>query len=181
MSQNITSAIFGGNVVLSRAGGATGNLSAVASTAAKTYTIQNVTYTVGGKLYYKATASGATTPTTDLNTGAAFKALGKNQACAYVWTLDASGNVGLAQGPLPVQAGTTGTVTNVDDSGNLSGALLFPSIPDTATPFAYMVVKTTSSYAGTGFIPGSSDNWNATGVTTTTADVFALPPSPQAS
>jgi len=179
MSTNLTSAAFGGNLVLSRAGGATANVSGITG-AATTYTIQNVTFALQGKLYYKATASGAATPTTDVLTGVAFKSLAKNQGDVFVWTLDASGNVGVAQGPLPVQAGTTGAVTNVDDSGNWTANPQFPAIPDTLTPIAYTVVRLTSSYAGTGFLFGGA-NWNTTGVNATTVDLFDLPASPQVS
>jgi len=100
MSYNINNAIFGGNVALSSAG-LTG-LSGAATTYSTGATA--VTYAIGGKLYSKAQVSGGTTPTTDVVTGATFKALGKNQGCVFVWTLDASGNYGVAQGPIPVQA-----------------------------------------------------------------------------
>lgn len=177
MTINANGGLVGGNVVLSRAGGATANLSGITG-AATTYTIQNVTYSVGGKLYYKGTASGAATPTTDVVTGKAFNAIQKNQGCVYVWTLDAAGNVGVAQGPLPVSPTTTGTQTNVDDSGNYTLLPQFPAIPDTLTPFAYSVVRTTSSYAGTGFLFGSA-NWNTAGVVATAVDLLVLPAVPQ--
>lgn len=179
MTMNATGGLVGGNAVLSRAGAATPNLSAVAATAAKTYTTQAMTFTNAGKLYYAAGAAGAVTPTTDGVTGAAFKAIQKNQGCVYVWALTAAGAVALVQGPIPVSPTSVSLQTNVDDSGNWSILPAFPGIPDTLTPFAYSVVRLASTYAGTGFIPGISDNWNATGVTTTQADVFTLPASPQ--
>ena len=178
MTMNATGGLVGGNVVLSRAGGATANISGITG-GATTYTIQNVTYALNAKLYYKATASGATTPTTDVVTGVAFKPVLRNQGCMFVWTLDASGTVGVAQGQLPVSPTTTGTQTNVDDSGNYTAYLpQFPAIPDTLTPIAYTVVKLTSSASVNGFLFGTG-NWNATGVTATTVDLFDLPSAPQ--
>lgn len=179
MTQNATGGLAGGNVVTSRAGGATANLSGVAATAAKTYTTQNITYAQSGKLLYVAGASGAAVPTTDAATAAAFKPLQKNQGCTYVWVLNAAGTVGLIQGPLPVSPASVSLQTNVDDNGNWSLLPQFPAIPDTWTPFAYSVVRLTSAYTGTGFIPGISDNWNATGVVTTQQDLFSTPTSPQ--
>ncbi|MBV8666738.1 MAG: hypothetical protein JO269_09660 [Burkholderiaceae bacterium] len=170
------------NAVFSRAGGATANLTGVAATAAKTYTTQNLTYCNQGKQYYVAGAAGATTPTTDAVTGKAFKALQISQGCCYVWTVNAAGTVGLAQGPLPPSLPSGAIGTNIDSNGNFTAPPQFPSLPDSLTPFAYTVVTIGSTYAGTGFIPGSSDNWNATGVTSTQQDVgLGLPQVPQTS
>lgn len=166
------------NVVLSRAGGATANLSGTTG-GAKTYTTQNLTYMNQGKLYYVAGASGATTPTTDAVTTAAFKPLAIGQGCIYVWTVNAAGTVGLVQGPLPPSLPSGAIGKNLDSSGNFTAPPQFPSLPDSLTPFAYSVVAVGSTYAGTGFIPGSSDNWNATGLTTTAQDVAVLPQQPQ--
>lgn len=166
------------NQVFSRAGGATANLTGTTG-AAKTYTTQNLTYSVKGKMYYVAGAAGATTPTTDAVTGVAFKPLSIGQGCAYVWTVNAAGTVGLVQGPLPPSLPSGAIGTNVDASGNFIVPPQFPMLPDTLTPFAYSVVAVGSTYAGTGFIPGSSDNWNATGLTTTAQDVAMLPQTPQ--
>ncbi|MBV8049122.1 MAG: hypothetical protein JO171_18385 [Paludibacterium sp.] len=169
------------NAVFSRAGGATANLTGVAATAAKTYTTQNMTYSNQGKLGYIAGAAGATTPTTDAVTGKAFKPLLIGQGCCYVWVISA-GAVGLVQGPVPPSLPSGSIGTNVDSNGNFTAPPQFPGLPDSMTPFAYSVVTIGSTYAGTGFIPGSSDNWNATGVTTTQQDVgLGLPQIPQTS
>lgn len=176
MSYDLQSA----NAVFSRAGAATANLSAVAATGAKTFTTQNLTYCIGAKGYYVAGASGTAVPATDSVTAAAFKPLQKNQGCAYVWTVNAAGTIGLAQGPIPVALPSGSIQPNVDNSGNFSLLPQWPELPDTLTPFAYSIVYLTSSYAGTGFIPGVSDNWNATGVVTTQQDVMlGLPATPQ--
>lgn len=168
------------NAVLSRAGGATANVSGVTG-AAKTYTTQNITFANQGKLYYVATASGATTPTTDAVTGVAFKPLAIGQGCVYVWTVNAAGTIGLAQGPMFPSLPSGAIQKNVDASGVFTAPPQFPYLPDTLTPIAYSVIAMASTYAGTGFIPGSSDNWNATGVVNTVQDVFVLPAQPQLS
>lgn len=170
------------NGVFSRAGSATPNLSAVAATAAKTYTTQAMTFANNSKLYYAAGAAGAVTPTLDAVTGKAFKPLSIGQGCIYVWTLTAAGVVGLVQGQVPVSLPSGAIGTNIDSNGNFTAPPQLPSIPDTLTPFAYSVVTVASTYAGTGFIPGSSDNWNATGITTTQQDLsYGLPATPQIS
>jgi len=177
MSYNITSALQGGNVTLSKAG-LTG-----LSGAATTYSTGStaITYAVQGKIpTAKAQVSGGTTPTTDGVTSATFAVLKANQGCAFVWCLDVSGNVKVVQGTVPIQPGTVSTVTNVDDSGNWVYAPQFPQIPDTLAPFAYAIVRLTSSYAGTTGFRFGTDNWNTTGVATIAVqDVFTLPAFPQ--
>lgn len=180
MSTNLTGAIFGGSIVLSRAGSATANVSGVTG-AAITFASQNMTYAINGKLFYNTSGTiGTTTPTTDGNTGKAFNAVQKNQGCTFVWCLNAAGAISVVQGPLPISPGTVGTVVNVDDSGNYTAAPQFPGIPDTLCAIAYSVVRLTSAYVGTGFLFGSA-NWNTTGVVVSTQDVVTLPPSPQTS
>lgn len=175
MTMNITGGLAGGNVCLSRAG-----LTGI-SGAATTYSTgaTAITYTVNGKFApAKTQVSGGTTPVVDVVTGAAFKPIAKNQGCVFVWTLDFAGNVGVAQGPLPISPTTTGTQTNVDDSGNYILSPQFPALPDTLTAIGYTVVRASSSYAGTGFMFGSA-NWNTTGITCSTQDVSVLPATPQ--
>ena len=153
---NLTGAAAGGNFSLSRAGGATANISALG--AATTYTIQNLTYSVQGKLFFKATASGAATPTTDVNTGVAFKALTANNACAYLFAINAAGTVQLAQGQI---------VPYTDTSANSTRTPL-PSLPDTSAPIGYIVVKAGATAVGN-WLPGSN---NYTGVTGITVDAY---------
>lgn len=153
---NLTNAAMGGNLTLSRAGGATANISALA--AATTYTIQNVTYSVQGKMFFKATAAGAATPTTDVNTTVAFLGLAANKACAYMWALNAAGTVQLAQGPI---------VAYTDTSANSTRTPL-PSLPDTSTPLGYIVVKAGATAVGN-WLPGAN---NFTGVTGITVDPY---------
>lgn len=153
---NLTNAAAGGNLSLSRAGGAVANISALG--AATTYTIQNVTYSVQGKLFFKATATGAATPVADVNTTFAFVGLPANKACTYMWAVNAAGVVQLAQGQI---------VPYTDTSANSTRTPL-PSLPDTSTPLGYIVVKAGATAVGT-WLPGAS---NFTGVTGVTVDPY---------
>ncbi len=121
-------------------------------------------------------------PTTDVVTGASFKALLADQACTFVFTLDGSGSHGVAQGPLPISPTTTGTQRNVDDNGNYSAPPQFPSIPDTLTPFAYAVIRAQSTVAAAGWVFGTG-LWNATGIVIAGVDDITapLPATPQIS
>ena len=174
MSYNLTGAAQGGNLTLSRAGGATANISGL-SGAASTFTIQNVTYTNQGKFFFKATAAGATTPVNNAAsasavaavaaTGAAFVPMVTQQApsgsttvftgsaCAFVWGLDALGNVRVAQGPL----------INYTDTSALSTRCPLPTLPDWFTPVSYVVIKFVSATASVWTFGTSL--WNATGIT----------------
>lgn len=176
MTINANGNLVGGSICLSKAG-VTG-LSGAATTFSTGATA--VTYANQGKLpALKAQVSGGVTPTVDVVTGAAFKPIQKNQGGVFVFTLDAAGNYGVAQGPLPVSPTTTGTQTNVDDSGNYSFMPQFPSIPDALTAVSYVVVRAQSTYAGSGFIFGTA-LWNTTGIVISTPqDIMTLPAVPQ--
>lgn len=174
MSYNINGALQGGSITLTRAGGATANISAL-SGAASTFTIQNVTFSNQGKLYYKATASGAASPVNDASTasavagtaatGSAFRLLVAQQApaglttvyggsaCVFMWGLDPSGNVRVAQGRVVPYTDSTAGSTSVP----------LPTFPDWFTPVAYCVVKLVSATAATWAF--GSGLWNATGIT----------------
>lgn len=160
MSLNLTNAAQGGNFTLSRAGGATANISGLG--AATTYTIQNITYSNQGKLFFKATAAGAAGPVLDGNTGLAFLSLLPNKACAYVWALTQAGVVQLVQGPIVPYTDTVGGGSNVPNSTRCP----FPGLADGSTVLAYVVVKAGSTAVGA-WLPGTN-NW--TGVTGITAD-----------
>jgi len=177
MSYNVNGALFGGNINFSKAG-----ITGFSGAAVTFSTAAAINYTIGGKWQtQKAIISTTAVPTTDVVTGAGFKALLADQACTFVFTLDGSCNVGVAQGPVPVQPTTLATVKSVDDSGNFNFIPQFPAIPDTLTPFAYVVVRTQSTIAASGFVFGTT-NWNATGVVIAGSDDIAvLPAVPQVS
>lgn len=111
------------------------------------------------------TKTNQTTPTTDVNTSAAFTALAANRGSVYVFGCIADGTVKVAGG----------SVETLDAAGNFKVAPKFPPIPDTMVPFGYFVIKNGAS--GSSWTFGSS-NWTATGITDTTADVAVLPDRP---
>ncbi len=185
MSFNINGALQGGSITLSRAGGATANISAV-SGAVSTLTIQNVTYSNQGKLLYKATALGVASPVNDASTasavagtaatGLAFRPLVAQQspagltqiytgsACVFLWGLDPSGNLRVAQG----------RVVNYTDTSAGSTSVPMPTFPDWFTPVAYAVVKLVSATAATWAF--GSGLWNAVGITVDApVDVMTVP------
>jgi hypothetical protein len=125
------------------------------SGAATTYSSSAFGYALNGDAYAKALVSGGATPTTDGNTGAAFKALAASQACAFVWAVDASGTVKVYQGPI---------VTWGDTSAGSTPCPL-PAIPGNVAPFAAHTVQNGS--AGTAWTFGSS-NWNQSGLSAIT-------------
>lgn len=160
MSTNITNAIQGGNVALSKAGLATGTTTTSTIAAA-------VNYTINGKyMAQKAIATNAATPTTDAVTGAAFNGMTANKACVFVYCLDSAGAIKVAQGKVVPYTDTTAGSTICP----------FPLIPDTLTPIGYMVIKAGATTVGTWTF--GSNNWATTGITVDTpVDVMSLPPS----
>ena len=122
------------------------------SGAASTYTSSAFGYALNGDIYAKAAVGSATAaPATDGNTGVAFPAIGANQAAAFVWAVDASGNYKVYKGPTVAWTDTTAGST----------ACPLPAIPTNVTPFAAHTVQNGST--GSNWVFGSS-NWNATGV-----------------
>lgn len=113
-------------------------------------------------------------PTTDAVTGAAFVALGDNQATVLVWGVNAAGAIQLAQGTIEDTApGVTTT------AGDFLKVPQFPSLPDDFCPIGYQLVRTAPSAAA--FTPGTS-SWTATGITCSTIqNVSVLPDRPQTS
>lgn len=163
MTYPTLAAPFGGNLVTTKAG-----LTGI-SGAATTYSTGSsaILFSVNGKAYSKSQVSGGTTPTTDGNTAAAFLGLTANKGCVFVWALNKDGTVGVFQG----------TIEALDASGGFINPPQFPRVPDTYTPFAYVVIKAGSTTSGTWTFSGS--NWNATGITVAVQDVMMLPSRPQ--
>ena len=110
-----------------------------------------VVYGIKGKAYSVAIASGVASPTLDGNTGVAFLPLKANQGCVFVWCMDSSGVAQVCQGE----------INALDASGAFVSAPEFPYIPDTLTPFAYLVIKAISTASAWTF---GASNWNATGI-----------------
>lgn len=115
----------------------------------------------------------ATTPTVDVNTGAAFAPILPNTCAAIVFGTNAAGTLVAAQGAaLPTEVGVTTTV------GAFINAPQFPSIPDDFCPFSYTIVRVAPS-GGTGFVLGTT-SWAASSMTCSAfKNVCTLPARPQ--
>ena len=168
MSYNLTGAAQGGNLCLGKAGLGAGTTS--------TYTIANTfTFANKGLLYSQASAANAASPTTDFNTGVAFLPLSAGQSCAFIFGVTTAGVVGVVQSlPLQLMKGIF-PATN-DITGGL-GTVQLPVIPDTLTPFGYLLVEAGASLAspwtfGVGNLSG------VTGLTYLFHDVMTVPAQP---
>lgn len=131
-------------------------------------------YSIKGKAYSTAAGTNAATPTTDLNTGAAFVGVPANYGSVFVFCYD--GQSTAANAIKVVQ----GSIEALDVSGAFKKAPIFPAIPDSVCPFAYLVVKVGST--GSTWTFGSSNLAGPpTGVTLAFQDVMTLPARPQVS
>lgn len=141
-------------------------------------TTVTINYVIDGKIRTKTAITTGTTPTTDVNTGAAFPALigggsvanTPGNGCVVVWGLNAAGTVKCAMG----------RHQKLDMSGNFVVGPEFPAIPDDFCPFAYQVLKAGATASASGVTFGTS-NWNATGFTNAIVNVAYLPSRPQVS
>lgn len=138
-----------------------------------TYSTTGVTqYSIDGKAYSKAAVTNGATPTTDINTGAAFLPLAANKGCKFVFGYDSSNTVRVAQGPI------------VDLDGAADGAnasfvtkAAFPQLPDDFAPFAYIETKVGAS--GSSWTFGASNLAGPpSNVLHTFVDVTTLPTRP---
>lgn len=124
-------------------------------------------YVLDGKFLASTNQSSGASPTTDIATGAAFKALANGKQCIFVFGWDSSAPTvfSVAQGP----------IVNTADVVAKAAALDFPSIPDTFVPVAYVSIANASATAwtfGTGL-------WNAASLTIGTVEnVMQLPEQP---
>ena len=151
MAYNLNNAIEGGSITLTTAG-ITG-LSGAAATYSTGATAMS--FMVDGKFLTKAQVSGGSIAATDGNTAKAFKAQAASTVCAYLFSIDASGNHHMSQGPVVAYTDTTA----------LSTVVPLPAVPGNDAPFAYAVIKNGST--GSAWTFGTS-NWNATGITVDT-------------
>lgn len=130
-------------------------------------TTVTISYSINGKAYTKTAITDGATPTTDIVTGAAFESFGPSEGTVVVWCLNSSGTVRCAQGTVESWDGTS-----------FKTAPKFPNVPDTLTPFAYQILKASSTASAITF---GSSNWNSTGFTNAIVNVFELPDRPQVS
>lgn len=136
-----------------------------------TYSTANtVLYCIRGKAYSKTAVTNGATPTTDITTGAAFVPVAANQGSVYVFGFDASGTIRVCQGQ----------VSALDVAGNFIYTPQFPIVPDTVTPFGYLVFKGGSTLSGT-WTFGTNNLSGVSGATYTFVDVMTLPDRPQVS
>ncbi len=133
--------------------------------AATTHTVTAFTYSIDGKLYLKATASGAATPTTDSAGGNLVLATAKGTV--VVWALNAAGTVAIYRGE----------TVDLDSANAMKTAPAFPLLPATACPFAYTLHK---NYSGSNFTIGTT-NWNTASTAHATQNIAYMPERPQQS
>jgi hypothetical protein len=150
---------------LSNAGLAAGTTSTYVTTATTVHVIDGKFGTT------LAAQTNTATPTTDVVTGAAFRAQAANQASVYVFGVNAAGAIKVAQGGIEnTEVGVTTT------AGAFINAPQFPALPDDFCPIGYAIVRT--SPTGSAFTFGSTA-WAASGITTTFKNVAVLPSRPQ--
>lgn len=151
------------------------NAGLVAGTTSTYTTTATTSCVIGGKFATQLSAQTNTaTPTTDANTGAAFRAQTDNTACCYVFGINAAGAIKVAQGP--IESTDVGITTT---AGAFRSPPQFPTLPDDFCAIGYIIVRTAPSAAD--FTFGTS-SWTATGITAATAvNVFSLPDRPQTS
>lgn len=152
--------IRGGNICLANA--ALTGLSGTAKTISYT---GNPAFAIGGALYTGDSCSGGALETTDDTTGDAFVSLANGDCCMFVFTWNSDGTWHVSQGP----------VIQTADLTDKSAALVFPSIPSDAVPFAYVPIKHANA---TPFL-FATGNWDQTGVTVgTVVNCMLLPTQP---
>lgn len=149
------------------------NAGLAAGTTNTTLTTATTVHVIGGSFgtTLAAQSNTATTPTTDINTGAAFVAQAANEACVYVWGVNAAGAMKVAQGS--IEATEVGITTT---AGAFIVPPAFPPLPDDFCPIGYSVHRT--SPTGSAFTFGTTQ-WAASGITSTFKNVSTLPCRPQ--
>lgn len=130
-------------------------------------------YAIRGKAYSAAALSNQATPTTDINTGAAFVGVKAGYGSVFVYGFNAAGDLKCAQG----------SVVALDSAYDWSDKPQFPTLPDDFCPFGYLTIKAGSTAdATTGWVQGSSNQASVTGITYARQDVaLGMPDRPQTS
>ena len=128
----------------------------IAGTTTTLTTTGAMVYTIDGKPYDKAAMTNLATPTTDSGSTSlpAFRPITTNQGSIYVFCLDISGNLKVAQGS--VEALNAGAFTNAPQ---------WPTVPETLCPFGYVIVKAGAT-AVAPWVFGTNNWAGVTGVTT---------------
>lgn len=151
------------------AGGTAGAVLAAGTTT--TFSTTNiVTGCIGGKsIVAYAAQTNTASPTTDVNTAAAFTAIPVGSCSVFVWGVNAAGTLKVAQGSTEL----------LDASGNFVIAPAFPVLPTDFCPFAYQLVRVGST--GSAWTFGTSNQATLTGVTHARISISTLPDKPQTS
>lgn len=150
------------------------NAGLAAGTTSTYTTTATTSCVIGGKFATQLSAQTNTaTPTTDVNTGAAFVAQTDNTASVYVFGINAAGAIKVAQGTIvDTEVGVTTT------AGAFKVGPQFPTLPDDFCAIGYVLVRTAPSASDWTF---GSSSWGATGITTAFVNVSTLPSRPQTS
>lgn len=118
-------------------------------------------YSVNGKAYTKAAATGGAAPTLDAATGVAFKAVPPGYGSVFAITLAAGTNIAFSavQGEIvPI-----GANLSQYNAGEFITPPELPQIPDTHTPIGYMVVRVATDFTPTtGWVLGVSNTYETT-------------------
>lgn len=162
----------GGTFCTSKAAAAAGTTTTFSTTGATLYCIK-------GKAYSTNAASNSATPTADAVTGTTFVPVTASKGCAFVLCYDGSSTtaataIKVVQGPL---ADLDGAADGANAKFKFNGPL-FPTIPDTLCPFAYLITKVGAS--GSTWTFGSSNLAGPpSNVLHTFQDVMTMPARPQ--
>lgn len=150
------------NITMNRDSTVLTGLSGAATTVSTTGT---PSYYLKGKIIASTNQSGGATPTTDIATAAAFKALKTSEGCLFVFGWDSSAPT--------VFSVAQGKIVKAADVTNKSASYDFPNIPDTFCPVAFVTI----SYVGSSTWTLGTSNWNATTTTIGTVINCAMLPN----
>lgn len=125
--------------------------SGLAAGTTTTYTCATFDYGIRGKGYTKTAVTNAATPTLDANTGAAFVALKANEGCNFLFFVNSSQTVSVAQSKIRKLSGEADGANTTFSNGLAS----YPNIPDDSCPFGEVLVRVGAS--GSAWTMGASN------------------------
>lgn len=160
MTTNATNGLAGGNLALGKANLAAGTTSTISTTGTLPYAVQ-------GQVYNRTALTNSPTPTVDIMTGRPFVPLVADQACIFLFALDAAGNVRVTQGP----------IAKLSDIVGKLAAAHFPTLNDDLTPIGYLYAQAGLTLVGT-WLFGTNNLSGVTGMTYSFRDVFLIPAQP---
>jgi len=144
--------------------GALGKATLAAGTTTTVSSTGTLPYAIRGKAYSHAALSNTATPTTDINTGAAFVGVKAGYGSVFVYGFNANGDLKCAQGTVVALAGDY----------TWKHKPQFPALPDDFCPIgALTILAGSTADATTGWVQGSSNQASVTGITYARTD-FAL-------